>query len=99
SNGAVMTKTRAAGLAVLVMGLLAGGVFGWRAIEPEAAKAADQAPPPQGVPVTTAVARVQNVPVYLRGLGTVQAPNVVEIKAQVAGTLIALPVKEGVEVH
>ena len=39
------------------------------------------------------------MPIYLNGLGTVQPPNVVEIKAQVTGTLIALPVKEGAEVH
>ena len=36
---------------------------------------------------------------YLRGLGTVQAFNTVEIKAQVNGMLIAIPVQEGQEVH
>ena len=38
-------------------------------------------------------------PNCLSGLGTVQAFNVVEIKAQVNGTLIAMPVREGQEVH
>ena len=38
---------------------------------------------PPAVPVTTAAAQVQDVPIYLNGLGTVQALNVVEIKAQV----------------
>ncbi len=33
--------------------------------------------------------KIQDVPVYLDGLGTVQAFNVVQIKAQVNGTLIA----------
>jgi multidrug efflux system membrane fusion protein len=42
---------------------------------------------------------VQDVPVYLRGLGTVQAFNTVQIKAQVNGTLMAIPVQEGQEVH
>jgi multidrug efflux system membrane fusion protein len=51
------------------------------------------------IPVTTAPAKVQDVAVYLRGLGTVQAFNTVEIKAQVNGTLIAIPVQEGQEVH
>jgi multidrug efflux system membrane fusion protein len=37
--------------------------------------------------------------VELRGLGTVQAFNMVEIKAQVTGTLVAIPVQEGQEVH
>jgi multidrug efflux system membrane fusion protein len=51
------------------------------------------------VPVTAAAAQVQDVPVFLDGLGTVQAFNVVEIKAQVNGTLVALPAHEGQEVH
>jgi multidrug efflux system membrane fusion protein len=51
------------------------------------------------VPVSAERATVRDVPVFLGGLGTVQALNTVEIKAQVNGTLIALPVKEGQEVH
>jgi multidrug efflux system membrane fusion protein len=47
----------------------------------------------------TTVSRTQDMPVYLNGLGTVRPLNVVEIKAQVTGTLIALPVKEGAEVR
>jgi multidrug efflux system membrane fusion protein len=78
--------------------LLAAGLLGWGDMGPSGAKAADPGPP-AAVPVTTGAARIENMPVYLNGLGTVQAPNVVEIKAQVTGTLIALPVKEGVEVH
>lgn len=56
---------------------------------------------PEGglIPVTAAPALVQDVPVYLRGLGTVQAFNTVEIKAEVNGTLVALPVREGEEVQ
>jgi multidrug efflux system membrane fusion protein len=79
--------------------LAAGGVAVavWRVLEaPPAAQAAD---PPQAVPVTTAVAQVRNVPVLLDGLGTVQALNTIEIKAQVNGTLLALPAREGQEVH
>ena len=55
--------------------------------------------PAQAVPITAAPAKVQDVPVYLRGLGTVQAFNMVEIKAQVNGMLTAIPVQEGQEVH
>jgi multidrug efflux system membrane fusion protein len=65
---------------------------------PAAADAAESSPPPQ-VPVTAAAAQVQDVPVFLDGLGTVQAFNVVEIRAQINGTLIALPAHEGQEVH
>jgi len=60
---------------------------------------AQNAPPPQAVPVSVAAAKIEDVPVDLRGLGTVQAFNTVEIKAQVSGTLIAIPVEEGQEVH
>jgi multidrug efflux system membrane fusion protein len=92
----MITPRRIGILAVLV----AVGVFAaWRVLHgPVAARADDPAPPPQ-IPVTTAAAQVQDVPVYLDGLGTVQAYNVVQIKAQVNGTLIALPVREGQEVH
>jgi multidrug efflux system membrane fusion protein len=48
--------------------------------------------------VATATAQVHDVPVFLGGLGTVQAFNTVEVKAQVNGYLISLPVKEGQEV-
>ena len=54
---------------------------------------------PPAVPVTVVPANVRDVPVYLRGLGTVQAFNVVGVKAQVNGMLIAIPVQEGQEVH
>ena len=60
---------------------------------------AQSAPPQTAVPVSAVHAKVADVPVDLRGLGTVQAFNTVEIKAQVNGILIAIPVQEGQEVH
>ncbi|HEY4044872.1 MAG TPA: efflux RND transporter periplasmic adaptor subunit [Rhodopila sp.] len=92
-----MTARRTLGLLAVVIAL-GSGYVGWRAMAPGAADAADPAPAPS-VPVGTAVATIHDVPVYLSGLATVQPLNVVEIKAQVTGTLIALPVKEGAEVH
>lgn len=86
------------GLGLLLVTVLVGAFLGWRAISPGAADAAGPAPTPS-IPVTTAVAQVQDVPVFMDGLGTVQPLNVVEIKAQVTGTLIALPVREGQEVR
>lgn len=62
------------------------------------AHAADPAPQPK-IPVTTTMTKLQDVPVYLDGLGTVQAYNIDEIKAQVNGILTDLPVREGQEVH
>jgi multidrug efflux system membrane fusion protein len=86
-------------LGTLALVAVLGALAWWRlAGTSETAQAADQPPPPE-VPVTTAPARVRDVPLLLNGLGTVQPLNVVEIKAQVNGTLIALPAREGQEVH
>ncbi len=85
--------------------LVAGGIIGLAALlggfllaRPSPGHAADPGEP-QSVPVTTATAQIQDVPVMLSGLGTVQPLNVVEVKAQVNGALIALPVRQGQEVH
>jgi multidrug efflux system membrane fusion protein len=96
----VETKSKTRWRLGIIGVVVAAGVFaGWRVLHgPGSAHAADPAPPPE-VPVTTATTQVQDVPVFLDGLGTVQAYNVVEIKAQVNGTLIALPAHEGQEVH
>ncbi len=59
---------------------------------------AQQAPPSAAlppVPVTTAKSERQDVPVWLRGLGTVQALNTVTVRARVDGTLDKFPVTEG----
>ncbi len=72
-----------------VLALLGGLLSGWHAY----------AAPPPDVPVSVAKVLIQDVPEYLTGLGTVQPLNVVQIKSQVNGTLIALPVPEGHEVH
>ncbi len=50
-----------------------------------------------GMPVSVAKAERRDVPVYLAGLGTVQSNNVVQVRAQVDGTLIGVPVQEGQE--
>jgi membrane fusion protein, multidrug efflux system len=49
----------------------------------------------QAVPVSTVKAERQDVPVWLRGLGTVQALNAVTVRARVDGTLMAVPPTEG----
>ena len=88
-------KTRTV-LIVAVAGVIAAGV-GWRFWG--GTSEAQTAPEPQAIPVTTGTAQHQDVAVYLDGLGTVQAFNIVQVKAQVNGNLVALPVKEGAEVH
>jgi multidrug efflux system membrane fusion protein len=54
--------------------------------------------PGQGVPVTVTSAVRRDVPIWLRGLGTVQAYNSVQLRPRVDGTLTEVPVKEGQDV-
>lgn len=77
--------------------LLAGGGYAaWRQFG--AHQTQDQAAQPPAVPVTTATSRTADVPVYLRGIGTVQALNSVELHPQVGGVLLDVPVREGQDV-
>ncbi len=52
----------------------------------------------QIVPVVAEKVKTDNVPVYLNGVGTVQAYNTAIVRTQVSGRLIAVPFKEGQEV-
>ena len=79
--------------AVLLVG---GGYGGWRVFAGHGKQ--DQAAPPPPVPVTAAESKTAEVPVYLRGIGTVQALNAVEVRPQVGGVLIDVPVREGQDV-
>jgi len=50
------------------------------------------------VPVLAATPRIEDVPVYLDGVGTVRALNTVTVRAQVDGKLTAVNFKEGQDV-
>lgn len=50
------------------------------------------------VPVTLAPVKVADVPVYLEGVGTVKARNLVTVRAQVDGKLLSVNFKEGQDV-
>jgi multidrug efflux system membrane fusion protein len=54
--------------------------------------------PPPAVPVSVAKVIRQDVPLWLRGLGTVQAFYSVQIRPKVDGTLLQVPVTEGQDV-
>jgi len=57
------------------------------------------APPADpAIPVTAGVARAENVPVYVQGIGTVQAINTVNVKSRVDGAIVAALFKQGQEV-
>jgi membrane fusion protein, multidrug efflux system len=51
------------------------------------------------VPVLVATAKAEDVPIILRGLGTVTAYNTVPLKSRVEGAVTQINFKEGQEVH
>jgi multidrug efflux system membrane fusion protein len=83
--------------AVLVLSL-AAIVAIWR-LSPgtEVPVAAAQTTTP-GIPVTAGTVATQDVPVFLNGIGTVQAYNSVAIKSRVDGQIVKIDFKEGQEV-
>jgi membrane fusion protein, multidrug efflux system len=77
---------------------LSGGYIGWHyRAAPNAAAATLGAPPP-AIPVSVATAARRDVPIYLTGLGTVQAFNTVTVKTRVDGELVKVAFTEGQEV-
>ena len=95
-----MAKVRKSGVAVLGALLLiaVGGYFVLGQLERDKARAAAAATPPPGVPVTVAIAEAKDVPVYIRGLGTVQAYKTVAVKTQVDGKIVKVAFQEGQDV-
>jgi multidrug efflux system membrane fusion protein len=55
-------------------------------------------PPAAALPVTIATARREDVPIYLSGIGTVQAYNTVNVKTQVDGKIAQILFREGQDV-
>jgi membrane fusion protein, multidrug efflux system len=77
--------------------LLAGGVLAWRFAPLSLHGAPPPAAPPQ-IPVTAGTAEERNVPIYVEGLGTVQAFNTVAVKTRVDGQIVKVFFREGQEV-
>src|SRR5215472_9963484 len=76
-------------LAALTLGLVAAGgaAFLWYRGGPDTTRAARAAPARAPVPVSVALASRRDVPIYLTGLGTVQAVLTVGVHSQVDGKL------------
>jgi membrane fusion protein, multidrug efflux system len=84
---------------VAAVAILAAGVGGWQFLQhAPAAAAAQQQGSPAGVPVTLGTVTAKNVPVYVNGIGTVQAYNMVTVKSRVDGQIVAVDFTEGEEV-
>lgn len=54
---------------------------------------------PQSVPVAVAKAETRDLPVYLQGLGSVEAFNTVVVKSRIDGQLVEIHFREGQEVN
>jgi membrane fusion protein, multidrug efflux system len=66
---------------------------------PFGAQSAIPKPAPPAVPVSAVAAQRADVPIYLTGLGTVQAYNSVLVKSRVDGQIVKINFSEGMEVH
>ena len=90
-------------IAATVAVVAAAGLGGWfflghRAARSDAAPLpAAQAPSGQ-IPVTATTATAQDMPIYVQGLGTVQAINTVNVKTRVDGQIMQVFFTEGQEV-
>jgi len=58
-------------------------------------KSAQAGAGPQAIPVAVAAAERRDVPVYVEGLGSVQAYNTVSLKSRVDGQIVQIAFKEG----
>jgi len=83
----------AAGILVVAAAL----VIWWQSFGGNGPQATAQMPAP-AVPVTAGTVAAQDVPVYLQGIGTVQAYNMVTVKTRVDGPIVKVSFKEGQEV-
>jgi len=90
-----MVKIGAIGLSALAVVL---GLGGWYlATRPTVVTAAAAAPDP-AIPVMAGSAEAKDVPIYARGIGTVQAFYTVTVKSRVDGQITKLLFREGQEV-
>src|SRR4030088_3092075 len=95
-----MTKSRATRWVLLVAALAAAGSFGWQPFRhPDTATANSTqkaaTPARQSIPVTVAAVQKTDFPVYLTGLGTVQAFNTVVVRSRVDGQIDKIAFNEG----
>src|SRR5438034_6799564 len=86
---------RAIGAAVIIA-LAAMAMIGWLSPGIGVPQAAAQTAGPV-VPVTAGTVVSEDVPVFLHGIGTVQAYNMVAIKSHADGQIVKIDFKEGQE--
>jgi membrane fusion protein, multidrug efflux system len=97
------TRSRGRGfvMPLITLAILGGlGYYGWTVWhqQPQPANGRNQRPD-LPVPVLAATPRIQDVPVYLDGVGAIRALNTVTVRSQVDGKLIAVKFTEGQDVR
>jgi membrane fusion protein, multidrug efflux system len=95
----VAGRARRRTVSIFITLLILGGLgwIGWTSFQQKQAANRGQRPD-LPVPVLAATPRVQDVPVYLEGVGSVRALNTVLVRSQVDGKLIAVNFTEGQDV-
>src|SRR5262249_18306471 len=81
---------------LLSAALIAAAAGTWRYWSGPATVAAQR--PPAVIPVTTTLVQRQDVPIFLSGIGTVHAFNIVTIKTRVDGHLESIAFVEGQDI-
>ena len=77
--------------ATIFGGLCAAALLGWLAftrLDGAGATAEDKPSGPPAVPVVAGLAEARDMPVYVRGIGSVQAFNSVAIRSRVDGQIV-----------
>jgi len=89
-------RRRTVSIAVWLLIIGGLGYLGWTYFKKT--ETATRTRPDLAIPVLAATPRIEDVPVYLDGVGTVRALNNVTIRAQVSGKLLSVNFKEGQDV-
>src|SRR4030081_4083577 len=94
----VASRARRRTVSITITLLILGGLgyIAWTSLLQK--KAANRTTPDLPVPVLAATPRIQDVPVYLDGVGAVRALNNVMVRSQADGKLIAVNFTEGQDV-
>ena len=94
-------KSRGRGfvMTLITLAILGGlGYVGWMVMHQQQQANNRNQRPDLPVPVLAATPRIQDVPVYLDGVGAIRALNTVTVRSQVDGKLIAVNFTEGQDV-
>jgi multidrug efflux system membrane fusion protein len=89
-------RRRTVSIAVWLLIIGGLGYIAWTYFKPT--QTATRTRPDMAIPVLAATPRIEDVPVYLDGVGTVRALNNVTVRAQVTGKLLSVNFKEGQDV-